>query len=168
MSLSSSGNECVEQRAGDKPNAAIFSEVLINSSVDLVWPELVNYFHWYVNTNGGGPITRTLGHPAQVGYTLEINNRSRHEVISVNPMSHMVWKICLIASCEDDFVFGTMSLSPEGGKVRLSINSVSQGFWTDDYLKQLRLAQSQGASSTDADKKVLLRFKSYVESKTNY
>ena len=98
-----------------------------------------------------------------MGYTLEANKTTRHVVISVRPMKSIVWKTCLIVSCKDDYVFSDHSLEASDGKTKLSRNSYSQGFWSEEYIREIRQNQSHENVSEISNRKVSLAFKQHVE-----
>ena len=72
-------------------------------------------------------------------------------------MKSIVWKTCLIASCEEDYVFSDLSVETKGGKTKFSKSSYSHGFWSVEALEILR-NRSSGLSS-----KISAAFKKYVE-----
>ena len=80
-------------------------------------------------------------------------------------MKNVVWKTCVIVSCDRDYVYSDHSLELVDGKVRLNRNSYSQGFWPREYIQEIRQKQSQGKVSDSLNNKVSLAFKQYVESR---
>lgn len=149
----------------EKPNIARYDDIIIDVPVEDIWPEVINFVYWFSTEFEGNSVVQIKGEPGQVGYTLEVNSNRRHEIISVRPMKSIVWKTCLIASCEDDYVFSDHSLEANDGKTKFSRNSYSQGFWTAEYIEEVRQKQLQGKTFDSLNNKVSLAFKEYVENR---
>lgn len=148
----------------EKENIARYDEIIIDLSIEKLWPEVLNFVSWYFTVYQDRKIKHIKGSPGQVGYVLE-TNITRHEIISVRPMKSVAWKTCLRASCEEDYVFSDHSLGASDGETRLSRNSFSQGFWSAKYIQEIREKQSQGKVSDSLNDKASSAFKQYVENR---
>ena len=139
----------------------LYDDVIIDRSIEILWPELLDFVSWYFT---GQHIERIKGQPGQVGETLVVNNALRHEIISIRALKNIVWKTCLITSCEKDVVFSNFLVEGVDGKSRLIRNVYSQGFWSEKFVAQYREDTSNGKIPNSV-RKVSLAFKEYVENK---
>lgn len=142
-----------------KSNVILFDEILIDSPAEKIWPELLDFVSWYFK---GQRIEHVKGQKNKVGNTLVVNNVLRHEIVSIRPMKSVVWKTCIIASCEKDLVFSDFSIQDISGKTKFTQNVYSQGFWSENDAKQM-LQDTSNGKVPDAVRKTTLMFKAYIE-----
>lgn len=150
------------QAMPEKYNIVLYDEIIINRSVQEVWPELLNFVSWYF---AGHEIKRIKGESGTVGYTLLVGESLRHEIVSVRHLKSVVWKSCLIASCIKDYVFSDFRVDDIEKKTKFSMSNYSQqGFWGKETAKQVIQDQSKGRTP-DFFKDISLKYKVYMETK---
>lgn len=138
----------------------LFDEIIISRPVEMVWPELLDFVSWYFR---GQDIEHVKGQKGQLGSTFVVNDSLRHEIVSIRPLKTVVWKTCLISSCESNVVFSDFSIDTINGKTKLFRSSYSQGFWSEEMANSMREDVSKGIVP-ESVRKVSLAFKTYVES----
>ena len=139
----------------------VFDEITIDQPVEAVWPELLDFVSWYFR---GEDIKHVSGKMGNLGSTFIVNGLLRHEIVGVKPHKTVVWKTCLLSSCENNIVFSDFTLRDIDGKSKLLRNSYSQGFWPEDFANKMRENMAKGIIP-DSVRKISLKFKEYVENK---
>lgn len=144
----------------EKVNLARYNEIVIDESIEDVWPEVLNFVDWFSTVYEDGGLIKAKGEPGLAGYTLEVDKIRRHEIIRVRPMKSIVWRTCWIASCDDDYVISDHFVESFEGKTKFIRNSYSHGFWSQDYHVDFFRKASEKEEPIN---EVSVAFKKYVE-----
>ena len=144
----------------DRATVVLHDEIIINRAIEEVWPKLLRFPLWYF---AGENIERISGEQDQLGYTLAINNHLAHSIASVRPMKSVVWKTCVIASCDKKYNFTDFMIREVNGKTLLSRSLYSQGgFWPKTTVENFHSDQSYG-KVPEMIRKASVAFKDYLE-----
>ena len=157
--IADENNETQKKYPITDADIVLYDAIEIDSPVEIVWPEVLNFISWYFADR---TITHIAGDPGKLGYTLKIDDNLLHKIISLRSGQCLVWKTCIPQSCEKDVVFTDFELTAHGSKTLFARRSYSQNFWGEEWAN-IFLADTSEDKVPDVVRDLSIRFKHHVE-----